>query len=153
MPSSALNAVTNSKSNVGKEETDMSTRQQLDMLTFGVLILIVAILLITFGASGQWDKMISLTITLLGLWIMVSAGIRARNPSKYERGAYSTFVMGLLLLAVGGAWFVNIMTNGNIIFSIFLLLIVIGLLVIATALPTMRKKQQQGSQSSPSTTN
>jgi hypothetical protein len=118
----------------------MATRQQLDLLTFGVLILIVAILLLTFGASGQWDKMISLTITLLGLWIMVSAGIRARNPGKYERGAYSTFVMGLLLLAVGGAWFINIET-ANWIFSIFLLLIVIGLIAIATALPTMRKKQ------------
>jgi hypothetical protein len=119
----------------------MATRQQLDLLTFGVLIVIVAMLLITFGPTGQWDRMISLTITLLGLWIIVSAGIRARNPSKYERGAYSTFVMGLLLLAVGGAWFVNIVTSGNLIFSIFLLLLVIGLLVIATALPIMRKKQ------------
>jgi len=119
----------------------MANRQQLDLLTFGVLIVIVAILLLTFAPSGQWDRMISLTITLLGAWIMASAGIRARNPSKYERGAYSTFVVGLLLLAVGGAWFINIET-GNLIFSIFLLLIVIGLLAIVTALPTMRKKQQ-----------
>jgi len=125
-----------------KKRQSMANRQQLDLLTFGVLIVIVAILLLTFAPSGQWDRMISLTITLLGAWIMASAGIRARNPSKYERGAYSTFVMGLLLLAVGGAWLVNIVTNGNLIFSIFLLLIVIGLLAIVTALPTMRKKQQ-----------
>jgi Ca2+/Na+ antiporter len=118
----------------------MATRQQLDLLTFGVLIVIVAILLITFGQAGQWDRMLSLTIALLGVWIIATAGIRARNPSKYERAAYSTFVMGLLLLAVGGAWFINIET-ANWIYSIFLLLIVIALIAIGTALPTMRKKQ------------
>ena len=115
-------------------------RQQLDLLSFGVLIVIVAILLITFGPSQQWDKMLSLTISLFGLWIIASAGIRARNQDKYERGAYSTFVMGILLLAVGGAWFINIET-GNWLYSVFLLLVVVGLLVIATALPSMRKKQ------------
>ncbi len=119
----------------------MSNRQQLDMLTFGIFILIIAVLFLAFAPLGQWFTMISLTITLLGVWIMVSAGIRARNPSKYERSAYSTFIMGLMLLAVGGAWFINIFT-GNIIFSIFLLLVVIALVTIATALPTMRKKQQ-----------
>ena len=116
-------------------------RQQLDLLSFGVLVVIVAILLITFGQAGQWDRMISLTIALVGVWIIATAGIRARNPSKYERGAYSTFVMGLLLLAVGGAWFINIVTNGNLLLSIFVLLIVIALIAIGTALPTMRKKQ------------
>jgi Ca2+/Na+ antiporter len=119
----------------------MATRQQLDMLSFGVFIIIVAILLIAFAPNGQWDRMISLTIALFGIWIIATAGIRARNPSKYERGAYSTFVMGLLLLAVGGAWFINIVSEGNLILSIFVLLIVIGLLAIGTALPTMRKKQ------------
>ena len=114
-------------------------RQQLDLLSFGVLVVIVAILLITFGQAGQWDRMISLTIALVGVWIIATAGIRARNPSKYERGAYSTFVMGLLLLAFGGAWFINIET-ANWIYSIFLLLIVIALIAIGTALPTMRKK-------------
>jgi Ca2+/Na+ antiporter len=118
----------------------MATRQQLDMLSFGVFIIIVAILLIAFAPNGQWDRMISLTIALFGIWIIATAGIRARNPSKYERGAYSTFVMGLLLLAVGGAWFINIETD-NWIFSVFLLLIIVGLLAIGTALPTMRKKQ------------
>jgi len=116
-------------------------RQQLDLLSFGVLVVIVAILLITFGQAGQWDRMISLTIALVGVWIIATAGIRARNPDKYERGAYSTFVMGLLLLAVGGAWFINIVTNGNLLLSIFVLLIVIALIAIGTALPTMRKKQ------------
>jgi Ca2+/Na+ antiporter len=118
----------------------MATRQQLDMLSFGVFIIIVAILLIAFAPNGQWGRMISLTIALFGIWIIATAGIRARNPSKYERGAYSTFVMGLLLLAVGGAWFINIETD-NWIFSVFLLLIIVGLLAIGTALPTMRKKQ------------
>jgi hypothetical protein len=118
----------------------MATRQQLDMLSFGVFIVIVAILLIAFAPNGQWDRMISLTIALFGIWIIATAGIRARNPSKYERGAYSTFVMGLLLLAVGGAWFLFIETS-NWIFAVFLLLVVVGLIAIGTALPTMRKKQ------------
>ncbi len=115
-------------------------QRQLDLLSFGVLIVILAILLIAYGPNQQWDKILSLTIALYGLWIIALAGIRAKSPDKYERGSFSTFVMGILLVAVGGAWFLNIET-GYWLYSIVLLLIVVGVLAIASALPSLRKKQ------------
>jgi len=114
-------------------------QRQLDLLSIGVLVVILAILLVAFGPTGEWDKILSLTVALCGLWIVTLAGIRAKSPQKYERGAFSTFVMGILLLAVGGAWFINIET-GNLLYSVVLLLIVVGVLAIASALPSLRKK-------------
>lgn len=116
-------------------------QKQLDLLSFGVLIVILAILLVAFGPTQEWAKILSLTITLYGLWVVALAGIRAKSPDKYERGAYSTFVMGILLVAVGGAWLLYIETKGNLLYSVVLLLIVVGVLAIASALPSLRKKQ------------
>ena len=115
-------------------------QKQLDLLSFGVLIVILAILLIAFGPTQEWGKILSLTITLYGLWVVALAGIRAKSPDKYERGAFSTFVMGILLVAVGGAW-ILIIETGYWLYSIVLLLIIVGVLAIVSALPSLRKKQ------------
>jgi len=58
--------------------------RQLGLLSFGVLVVIVAVLLL---ATSRLDIILSLTLTLYGLWVIVLAGIRAKNPVKYERGA------------------------------------------------------------------
>jgi len=115
-------------------------KRQLGLLSFGVLVVIIAILIVAFGPSQEWDRIISLTITLYGLWVIALAGIRAKSPEKYERGAFSTLVWGILLLAVGGAWYLNIITEGNILYSVVLLLVIVGILAVASALPSMRKK-------------
>jgi len=114
-------------------------KRQLDLLSFGVLVVIIALLLVTFGPSQEWDKMLSLTILLYGLWVVAIAGIRAKSPLKYERGAFSTLVLGILLLAVGGAWLLNIQT-GYWLYSVVLLFLVVGVLAVVSALPSMRKK-------------
>jgi len=114
-------------------------KQQLGVLSFGVLLVIVAILLVAFAPSQDWGSVISLTLVLYGLWVIVLSGIRARTPEKYGRSAFSILVWGILLLAVGGAWFLNIQTN-NLLYSAVLLLVIVGLLAVASALPSMRKK-------------
>jgi len=114
-------------------------KRQLGLLSFGVLIVIIAVLLVAFGPSQDWGRMLSLTLTLYGLWVIALAGIRAKSPEKYERGAFSTLVWGILLLAVGGAWFLNIQT-GYWLYAVVLLLVVVSVLVVASALPSMRKK-------------
>jgi len=114
-------------------------KRQLDLLSFGVLIVILAVLLVALRPIEDWDKILSLTLTLYGLWVIAIAGLRAKSPEKYERGAFSTLVLGVLLLAVGGAWYLNIET-GNLLNSIVLFLFIIGVLAITAALPSMRKK-------------
>jgi len=113
-------------------------KRQLGLLSFGVLVVILAVLLVVFGPGQDWGSLLSLTLVLYGLWVIVLAGIRARSPMKYERGAFSTLILGILLLAVGGAWFLNIQT-GYWLYSVVLLLMIVGIIAVATALLRTRK--------------
>jgi len=113
--------------------------RQLNLLSFGVFVITIAILLVAF--FPDWGTIVSLTLTLYGLWVIALAAIRARHPVKYERSALSTFIWGILLLAIGGAWYLNILTEGNILYSVVLFLIIVGILAVAVALSSTRKKQ------------
>jgi len=114
-------------------------KQQLGLLSFGVFVVIIAILLVAFGPSQDWGRILSLALTFYGLWVIALAGIRAKSPEKYERGVFSTLAWGIFLLAVGGAWFLNIQT-GYWLYSVVLLLVIVGMLAVASALPSLRKK-------------
>jgi hypothetical protein len=112
---------------------------QLGLLSFGVLVIIIAILLVAFAPSQDWGSIISLTLMLYGLWIVVLSGIRSKTPEKYGRSAFSILVWGILLIAVGGAWYLNILT-GNILYSVVLLLAIVGIAAVASALLRPRKQ-------------
>jgi len=113
------------------------------MLSFGVFLIIAAILLVAYAAViiKRLDEVIALIIALYGVWTIVLAGVRVKNPEKYGRGAYSTLVMGVLLTAVGGAWTLYI-EGANIILTLALVIVVIGILAVATALPSFRQKPE-----------
>jgi len=115
--------------------------RQFEMLSFGVLLVITAMVLVAYAVLviTRLDEVLALIIAFYGVWTMVLAGIRSKNPEKYGRGAYSTLVNGILLTAFGGAWALYI-EGTNIIFTIALLLVVIGILAVATALPSIRQK-------------
>ncbi len=117
--------------------------QQFEMLSFGVLMVITALMLVAYAVQiiAGLDQVVALIIAFYGVWTMVLAGIRTKNPEKYGRGAYSTLVMGILLIALGGSWYLYIATT-NFVLSMVLLLLVIGILAVATALPSMRQKQE-----------
>ena len=117
--------------------------RQFELLSFGVLMVIAAVVLVAYAL---WIittpyEVLSLIITFYGVWTMLLAGIRTKNPEKYGRGPYSTLVMGVLLTALGGAWVLYI-EGTDLIFTIALILVVIGILAVATALPSMRQKQE-----------
>lgn len=115
--------------------------QQFEMLSFGVLMVITALMLVAYAAQiiTGLDQIFALIIAFYGAWTIVLAGIRTKKPEKYGRGAYSILVMGILLTAVGGAWYLYIAT-ANFILSVVLLLLIIGILAVATALPSIRQK-------------
>jgi hypothetical protein len=112
-------------------------------LSLGALLVIAAVLLVAFAAEviERLDEVLALIIALYGIWTMILAGIRVRNPEKYGRGAYSTLVMGVLLTALGGAWVLYI-EGTNVIITIALILVVIGILAVASALPSFRQKRE-----------
>jgi len=115
--------------------------QQFELLSFGVLMVIIAGVLVAYTVPiiTRPDEAFALIIAFYGGWTVVLAGIRSRNPEKYGRGAYSTMVMGILLIALGGSWYMYIAT-ANLIMSLVLLLLVVGILAVASALPSLRQK-------------
>lgn len=117
--------------------------RQYELLSLGALLVIAAVLLVAFAAAviKRLDEVFALIIALYGVWTMILAGIRVRSPEKYGRGAYSTLVMGVMLTAFGGAWVLYI-EGTNIIITVALILVVIGILAVASALPSFRRKQE-----------
>lgn len=115
--------------------------RQYEMLSFGVFLIIAAVFLVAFatGAILRFDEAVAVIIALYGIWTMILAGIRVRNPEKYGRGAFSTLAMGVVLTAIGGAWVFYIET-ASIIVTFAIILIVIGILAVATAIPSFRQK-------------
>lgn len=102
------------------------------LLSIGVfiVILVVSILLFTLGLM-DWSLIPPFIIAAFGVWTIVLAGLRASNPQKYEQSAFTTFAWGILMVAVGGAWF---MYGYGPLYSMAIILLVIGALAIAAAL-------------------
>jgi len=102
------------------------------LLSIGVfLLIIVAVILLFAVALIQWTLIIPLILVLSGCWTLVLAGMRASNPQKYERGAFSTTGLGLFMIAVGGAWY---LFGINWLYSLALILLVLAAIAIAAAL-------------------
>ncbi len=105
------------------------------LLSIGAFLLIVVIAIVLFAANIlSLAYIIPLILVLSGVWVLVLAGMRRQSPTKYERGAFSTLSIGLLLIAVGGAWYLLYV---NWIYSIVLVLLVLAAIAIAAA---MRQK-------------
>ena len=105
------------------------------LLTLGAFIIIVAITLILFSyAYIVLKEVLPLIIALFGAWLIVLAGIRAANPSKYERSPFSTFAWGILILIVGTSWILSIRQVLTPIVAFASVLIVIGVIAVVAAL-------------------
>jgi cobalamin synthase len=101
-------------------------------LSLGVLLIIIVVAILLYAASLiGWTLIIPVILMLSGCWMLVLAGMRATNPQKYERDAFSTISLGLLLIAVGGAWY---LFTFNPLYSLVLILLILGALAIAAAL-------------------
>jgi hypothetical protein len=111
------------------------SRRQL--LSIGVLfiIIVVAILLYAANLIGNWLNIFPTIFILFGAWEVVMAFIRAQSPQKYERTPFGTLEMGIIIMAVGGAWLIF---RTNWLYSLALLILVLGAIAIASAL--RRKK-------------
>lgn len=116
-------------------------RRPLGLLSFGVFVVIVAVCLVAWAAEyiATATEVVSLVVTFFGVWVVVLAGIRAKSPEKYERGAFSTFAWGVLITAVGGIWLLYIWYPENLVYSLAFLLVVIGILAVSAALRMWRK--------------
>lgn len=105
-------------------------------------MVIIALMLVAYATEiVDLGQMMALIIAFYGVWTVILAGIRMRNPEKYGRGAQSTLTMGIVLIAIGGAWLL-LSAGISAILAIALLLVIIGILAVVSALPSFRRKPE-----------
>lgn len=110
------------------------------MLSFAVLLVAVAAAILLYAPMGLIDLWLTVPFVLavFGVWLMVLGGFKSQRPAKYERGAFSTFAWGLLMVAVGGAW---LLYGFSWAYSVAVLLLVTAALAIAS---TLRARKSSG---------
>jgi hypothetical protein len=103
------------------------------MLSIGVFLIIIVVAIMIYAAQviTDWTLIFPLIFVLYGCWTLVLASMRASNQQKYERGAFSTLSLGLVLIALGGAWYLFAF---NPLYSLAIILLVFAALSIAAAL-------------------
>jgi cytochrome c-type biogenesis protein CcmH/NrfF len=111
------------------------SRRQL--LSIGVFFIIAVVAILVYAANliGNWLNIFPTIFILFGIWLLIMAAMRAQSPQKYERTPFGTLEMGVILMALGGAW---LLYGTNYLYSVALLLLVLGAIAIAAAL--RRKK-------------
>jgi len=107
-----------------------SRRETLSAGVF-LIIIVVAIILYTAQIITDWLLIFPVILVLSGCWTLVLASMRVGNTQKYERSAFSTIGLGLILIAAGGAWYFFAFEP---LYSLALILLVFGALAIAAAL-------------------
>ncbi len=110
----------------------MSSESNRQLLTIGVffLTIVVAVLLFVAGLI-DWTLIVPVVFLLSGLWFLALGAIRMGKPIKYERSGFSTMALGLVAIAVGGAWF---LWGINWLYSLVVILLVVAALAIAAAM-------------------
>ncbi len=102
------------------------------LLTIGVFfIALVAAIVLYIAGAISWTLIIPVVLVVLGVWILASAAMGRASPQKYARGSFSTAAMGVLLIAIGGAWY---LFGLNWLYSLVLILLVCAGIAIAAAL-------------------
>ncbi|MCW3995611.1 MAG: hypothetical protein NWE98_05620 [Candidatus Bathyarchaeota archaeon] len=103
------------------------------LLTIGVFFLTIVVAILLYAAQLiDWPLIVPVVLLLSGLWMLALGAIRESKPVKYERSGFSTMALGLVAIAVGGAWFLAVLNLW--IYAIVVILIVVAALAIAAAL-------------------
>jgi hypothetical protein len=104
------------------------------LVSIGVFLIIAVMSILLYQPLQiikDWTLLLPLIIALSGCWLAVLAGMRHSSPQKHERGPFSTLSWGLLLVAIGGAWF---MYDYGWYYSLAIVLLALATLAIAAAL-------------------
>lgn len=113
-------------------------KRPLGVLSLGVLVVILAISASIF--APDLSAIFSLTLILFGMWVMVLAGIRASNPEKYGHEAFNVFSGGILITALGLAWFLYARVPPELVgYLLPALLLVVGILIAVAGIRAWRK--------------
>jgi hypothetical protein len=108
-----------------------NNKRMLLSVGFFFISIVVAVLLYIAGVITDWVLMVPIIFLLNGIWFFALGAIRLSKPVKYERSPFGTVAIGLIAVAVGGAWF---LWSINWLYSLIMILLVIAALAIVAAL-------------------
>jgi hypothetical protein len=102
-----------------------------DLLTIAAVIISVVVAIVLYVAGViDWTLIVPVVLLLSGLWLFALGVLRMIKPVRYERSPFSTIAMGLVVVAVGGAW---ALFSINWLYSLIVILVAVAGLAIATA--------------------
>jgi hypothetical protein len=103
------------------------------LLTIGAFFisLVIGILLYIAKVVTDWTLIPAVILVVFGVWMLALAGMSGSSQAKYAMSAFVTLSWGLILIAVGGAWW---LLTVNWLYSVVLLLLVVAALAIAAAM-------------------
>jgi hypothetical protein len=106
-----------------------------DLISIGafLIVIVVAIVLLATGLI-DWTLIIPVVLVLSGCLLLGLGALKHSTAQKYAPSRFYMFASGLLLIAVGGAWY---LLRFNFLYSLALILLVLGALAIAAG--TRRK--------------
>lgn len=108
------------------------TESRRSLLTIGAFFLILVIAIVLYVAGIIRDDLVApVILVLFGIWIITLSAMRGKNTQKYAHSTFGTFSMGLILIAVGIAWY---LARFNWLYSVALILLVFGIIAITEAL-------------------
>jgi hypothetical protein len=113
-------------------QSNLNPQSNRNMLSIGVFcIIIVVAMLLYVTRLIAWTLIFPVILVLSGFFIVATAVVLSTRNQKYGRDAFSTGSLGLILIALGGAWY---LLGFGILYSIILILLVLGVVAIAAAL-------------------
>jgi len=103
-----------------------------DLISIGafLIIIVVAIVLLATGLI-DWSMIVPVVLVLSGCLLLGLAALKPSTTQKYAPSSFYMLASGLLLIALGGAWY---LFRFSFLYSLALVLLVLGALAITAAL-------------------
>jgi len=100
-----------------------------DLVSIGafLIIVVVAIVLLATGLI-DWTLIVPIVLVLSGCLLLGLAALKPSTTQKYAPSSFYMLASGLLLIALGGAWY---LLRFDFLYSLALVLLVLGALAIA----------------------
>jgi Na+/pantothenate symporter len=111
----------------------VASKGQRDLLSIGIVLVIVVVGILLWQPLQviDWTMIVPFVIFVSGCWVVVLAGMQSSNPQKYGMNALTILGWGVLLVAIGGAWFLYYYSW---IYSVIVVLLAFAALAIGAAL-------------------
>ena len=106
------------------------------ILSLGVFLVIVVVSIVLFMAGLiDWTLIVPVIMVLSGGWLIILTAMRGSNVNKYITSAFSFAATGVVLIAIGVAWYAF---RFGFLYSVVIILLVLGAIAIIAAVRTRK---------------